>query len=343
VRSFASLSGTLRNCGGGPSPWGSWFSAEECVYLPGAIDARNTDLTPDVARRHGYLFEVDAHARDLVEARPLTAMGRFRHEALAVDPRTGFAYLTEDRDDGCFYRFRPQVLMRGKRAPARLRAGDYAEGGVLEALRIVARPQAITSNLGERPEVALGERLAVDWVRIADPDPDCDTERDPADPAADPQKRRMRTAAESTRAQGFAAGAARFSKSEGITYHRGAVYWSASNAGRTKSGQVWRLELASQRLSLLAEPDDPAALDMPDNLCAGANGDVIACEDGPGDNFVVGITARGAVYPIARNAHPLQREFAGCCFSPDGRTLFVNLQQPGITFAVWGPWESRRG
>ena len=342
TKSFASLSGTLRNCSGGPTPWGSWLSAEECVYLPGALDSRNTDLTPKVEKRHGYIYEVDSHANGLVDPRPLTAMGRFRHEAVAVDPRTGDAYLTEDREDGLLYRFRPSVVARGQKSAAHLTVGDYAKGGTLEALRIVRRPQAITSNLGEKPAFLLGRSWRVDWVPIANPDPDCDTERDPTDPRPDPQKRRMRTAASATRAQGFAAGAARFHKSEGITCQHGIVYWSASDAGPNQGGQVWRLDPARGMLSLLVEPNDRSQLDMPDNLCVGVNGDVLACEDGGGDNFIVGITPRGMLYPIARNAHLLKRELAGCCFSPDGHTLFFNLQQPGITFAVRGPWEQRR-
>ena len=32
-------------------------------------------------------------------------------------------------------------------------------------------------------------------------------------------------------------------------------------------------------------------------------------------------------------------EFAGPCFSPDGRTLFVNIQGDGLTLAISGPFE----
>ena len=31
-------------------------------------------------------------------------------------------------------------------------------------------------------------------------------------------------------------------------------------------------------------------------------------------------------------------ELAGACFSPDGTTLFVNIQRPGMTVAITGPW-----
>jgi len=61
------------------------------------------------------------------------------------------------------------------------------------------------------------------------------------------------------------------------------------------------------------------------------------CEDGQPDNLIVGITPRGHLYRLARNALNAC-EFAGACFSPDGRTLFVNMQDPGITFAIPGPW-----
>jgi secreted PhoX family phosphatase len=104
VRSFASLAGTFRNCAGGRTPWGSWLTCEECTYLPGALDPHVHDLRPDVGERHGYVFEVDARAEGLVEPVPIKAMGRFYHEAVAVDPATGFVYLTEDRDDGLLYR-----------------------------------------------------------------------------------------------------------------------------------------------------------------------------------------------------------------------------------------------
>lgn len=62
------------------------------------------------------------------------------------------------------------------------------------------------------------------------------------------------------------------------------------------------------------------------------------CEDGPGENFVIGITAEGGLYRLARNAYN-GSELAGACMSPDLRTLFVNLREPGITFAIQGSLE----
>ena len=331
-RSFPSLAGTFRNCAGGPTPWGSWLSAEECVYTPGPRDPRADDPTPDAAARHGYVFEVDARARGLVPPVPIKAMGRFRHEAVAVDPESGFVYLTEDRPDGLLYRYRPRVVVeRGKRV-ADMKVGDLAEGGTLEALRIVGRPAALTQNRQE-PAFARGRQWPVDWVAIPVVDPDVDMEHDGI--SAPP-----RAAATSTRAQGFRLGAAQFARNEGITIHRGSLTFCATDGGRKEAGQVWSLELGQQRLSLVLEPNDRALLDGPDNLTTAPNGDLIVCEDGERGNSVVGITPEGRLYKVARNTYN-ESEFAGACFSPDGGTMFVNTQDPGITFAIWGPWEKR--
>ena len=342
VRSFASLSGTFRNCAGGATPWGSWLSCEECTYMPGGGDPVHHDRRPDVQRRHGYVFEVDARATELAEPTPIRAMGRFYHEALAVDPATGIVYLSEDRTDGLFYRYRPDVVFREGRRPADLRVGDLAKGGVLEALRIVDRPGADTSHhaLFDR-SFPRGRKFRVDWVPIPDVDPEMDMERDPHDTGSPPLERRARTAASSTRAQGARAGAARFSRGEGVCHHGGSIYFCCTDGGRTHDGQVWRLEPAARRLSLLVEPNDRRVLDGPDNLMMSPFGDLIVCEDGESVDRVLGITPKGRIYPLARNAFN-DAEFAGACFSPDGETMFVNMQEPGVTFAIWGPWRSRR-
>lgn len=340
TKSFASLSGTWRNCAGGVTPWGTWLTCEECVYLPGAPDTVNADRRPDAGRPHGYVFEVPARAEGLVEPVPILAMGRFYHEAVAVDAATGFVYLSEDRDDGLFYRFRPAVLIDRTKTPRTLAAGDLARGGVLEALKVRGRPQAKLQNwTGSATPV--GARLDVEWVAVPAA-AEMDMERDPTDPNPDPVKRRSRTSPRSIRARGFELGAAQFARVEGLSAARRAIYFCCTNGGAARAGQVWKLDTAASRLTLMVEPGDRALLDGPDNLVAAPNGDIVVCEDGFRDDFVVGITPAGRIYPIARNAHN-QREMAGACFSADGRTMFVNLQEPGVTFAIWGPWERRRG
>ncbi len=296
LRHYVSLAGTVQNCAGGTTPWGSWVSSEETTLTP----AENSSLHPDrVSKRHGYNFEVPATAAAPVVPKPLIAMGRFRHEAIAVDPRTGIVYQTEDREDGLFYRFIPAT-------PGRLEAGR------LEALRIPAAPQAIT-----RAQFPQGIAIAVDWVPIEDVDPPEDT----------------------VRLEGFRKGAAQFSRGEGICYSDGMIYFTCTNGGNVPHGQVWRYvpghtPEAGGTLELFVQPDDPNILDYPDNLVMAPWGDLLVCEDGGGEQYIVGIKPNGTCYPFARNALNMA-EFAGVCFSPDGRTLFVNLYQPGMTFAIW--------
>jgi len=339
VRSFPSLSGTYLNCAGAVTPWGSWLSCEECTFMPGEPDPDNHDLTPDASLPHGYVFEVDARAEDLEDPVPIRAMGRFMHESAAVDPRTGYVYMTEDRDDGLLYRFRPHVVTDGGRSPKDLRAGDLARGGTLEAMRIAEHPSVHTDNRPGSPNFKRGRNYLVDWMPIPDPDPSMDMQRDPND-SRDPLSRRGRTAPGSTRAQGFHLGAAAFARGEGMVYHRGAIYFTATEGGPARAGQIWRLDPLREVVSLWAEPGREL-LERPDNCVMAPWGDLIVGEDGPGEDYLVGVIGGDRFYPIARNGG--LSELCGPCFSEDGRTLFLNLQNPGITFAVRGPWGKRRG
>jgi secreted PhoX family phosphatase len=300
VRDYVSLAGTVRNCAGGPTPWGSWLTCEENVSTP----AQNLLGNPlNVEAAHGYVFEVPAAATGPVEPIPLKAMGRFYHEAVAVDPRTGIVYQTEDRIDGRFYRFIPT------------QSGKLAAGGGLEALRIKDQPQVNTTS-----GFPIGKPVAVEWVKIDDPDP----------------------AEDSVRGQAFSKGAAQFTRGEGIVYSKGEIYFTCTNGGAKGAGQVWRYipgatALEGGTLELFIESPDPDILDFPDNLIVAPTGDLLICEDGTAGNNLVGITPKGQLYTFGRNVLNAS-EFAGICFSPDSQTMFVNIQDPGMTLAIWGPW-----
>jgi len=340
TRSFASLSGTYRNCAGGRTPWGTWLSCEESTYVPGPLDAANADQRPDVTKPHGFVFEVPANATELVEPEPIAAMGRFYHEAVAVDPATGFVYESEDRNDGLLYRYRAAVLTRKEKTPRTMKPGDLAKGGVLEALRIVGQPQAMTQNWKENLFTP-GQRHRIEWVPMPAVDTDVDMERDVTDPNPDSLGKRGRTSPRSLRAQGFNLGCAQFARVEGMTAHGREIFFCCTNGGPETAGQVWKIDARRNELSLVVQPDDRSLLEGPDNLVVGPHGDLVVCEDGKSDDFVVGITPAGRLYPIARNAHNDQ-ELAGACFSADGETLFVNIQEPGVTIAIWGPWSRRK-
>lgn len=315
---FLSLVGTCRNCAGGPTPWNSWITCEENVDKAGSSVTSSNKNEKD----HGWVFEVPATTEPrLAKPEPLTAMGRFNHEAVAVDPQTGIVYLTEDRHDGLLYRFLPN------------KKGDLAAGGELQVLAVAIGKQGggrgvDTRNWeeGGRGLFPAGEPAPVRWLKIDNTDA----------PEDDLRKR------------GYEMGAARFARGEGIWFGNGELYFACTNGGAKQYGQIFRYRPSDAegssgetskpgQLELFLEPNDKTVLQGADNITVAPWGDVIFCEDGPRHARVQGVTPEGSVYPIAQNEYN-NSELAGACFSPDGSILFVNIYEPGITIAVTGPW-----
>ncbi len=308
-REFLSLCGTLRNCAGGVTPWGTWITCEELVITKGYYP----DWQFTAEKDHGYNFEVPATADiGMADPVPLRAMGRFNHEAVAVDPKTGIVYQTEDRPDGLIYRFIPD------------QPGDLS-AGKLQALAVVRKPTLDTRNW-DAEAVAVGESMGCEWIDLEDVDA-------PAD---------------DLRYRGATAGAAVFARGEGMWYGRGEIYYSCTNGGKKQYGQIWKYtpspaegqpgEGASPgTLELFLESTSSRLVKSADNVLVSPWGDLILCEDrGGAEVRLIGVTPSGKCYTFAR--HHLKCEFAGACFSPDGSTMFVNIQDPGLTLAITGPW-----
>ena len=311
-RQHLSLAGTELNCAGGPTPWGSWLSCEECFESPGTGFSRGRLITRD--EKHGYVFEVPASESGLADPLPIKAMGRFEHEACAVHAPSGIVYMTEDRHYSLFYRYIPAV-------PGRLR-----EGGRLQALAIAGRPaQALHNWSGDR-DIEIGESLATQWIDLDDVDP----------------------AENDLRLRGAAAGAATFARGEGLCNAGDAFAFTCTIGGRQRLGQVFLYRPSvvegqdgerrqPGQLTLIAEAGEDSLLQNADNLTMAPWGDLIVCEDTSGHCSLVGIRPDGTQYLLADNAYS-NSELAGVCFAPDGRTLFVNIQYPGTTVAITGPW-----
>lgn len=319
VDEFVSLSGTRVNCAGGATPWGTWLSCEEITSGPiGGYE-----------KAHGYVFEVPALATEAVEPLPLRAMGRFVHEAVAVDPESGTVYLTEDApwipgDDenpgSGLYRFLPDV------------PGDLAAGGRLEMLAVEGEPRLVTVR-----GLSAGAQYPATWVPIGDPDP----RHAEVDPHA-------------VFRQGHALGGAVFGRLEGAFAGDGGIYVVATAGGSAGAGQVFHYRPATPAsgvLTLVFESPSPDLLDGPDNICLSRRGGIILCEDGTDDQFVRGLDRNGRIIDLVRaprrGGTSQPGEFAGACWSPDGGVLFFNTQgsalvngtDPSGTYALWGPWE----
>lgn len=306
-REYLSLVGTIRNCAGGTTPWGSWLSCEEDMTRAG----------DGVKRDHGWIFEVPAAHEGLVDPVPLKAMGRFNHEAAAVDPATGIVYLTEDRNDSLFYRFIPNV------------AGKLAEGGKLQALAFADEALANDSRNWDNPSFKPGAWQFVRWIDVNDVE----------SPKDDLRKR------------GASDGAIRFARGEGIIYGDGEFYFCCTSGGAAKEGQIMRYRPsrfegqeqeagAPALLQLFMESSDRRQFSYGDNITIAPNGHLIVCEDqysATVDNHLRGVTPRGEAYALGRIT--VQTEPAGACFSPDGKTMFLNLYSPTKTLAISGPWD----
>ena len=320
IDSRAVLSGTTHNCAGGVMPWGSWVSCEELFQPP-----PGSDSLP-----HGYTFEVAAFTETPLPAIPITAAGRFEHEAVAW--QSGALYETEDKQDASFYRFVPDVQPS---SPGELATAT----GSLQALKIKDRPAFDTRLAGSWPG-GVGASVEVEWVPIADPNPSLDT------------------APVGVRYQAQGAGAAIFARTEGCWPGPDKVFFDCTTGGGTSvappngNGQVFELDTLSNMLTLVYESalTDPALI-KPDNMVLAQTGDLFLCEDNPASptppNHIRGLTPDGLIYDFAQ-AKTNATEFAGVCFDRRGRTMFVNQQgatdgTPGVTYAIWGRWRNTDG
>ncbi|WP_340116990.1 alkaline phosphatase PhoX [Pelagibius sp. 7325] len=328
VEDWASLTGTIRNCAGGFNPLlTSWISCEETT---------NTG--------HGWLFNVPAHGTATAE--PIRDAGRFSHEAVAVDPRTGVIYETEDSGICGFYRFTPKnpfnLEAGGKLEMARVKGSEASLSGAvnLNGGNAGRNNEAASYGLAAGEGIAIGQSFKIDWVEISEPE----------------------ATGTSCVEQGILQGGCFFTRGEGAWYDDGKIFWTSTDGGEARQGQVWEFDIRSSKLTLIFESVDAFALNNPDNMTIAPSGAILLCEDGGGvtnsagvfrGEQMVGLSLDGELFPFAENniiipagqtlggqtGDQRTREWCGATFSFDGDWLFANIQTPGITFAITGPWE----
>jgi uncharacterized protein len=150
-------------------------------------------------------------------------------------------------------------------------------------------------------------------------------------------------------------GAARISRGEGAWYGNGVVYVISTDGGPARQGQVFALDPAAGTFTCVFASLAANVLNAPDNVTVSPRGGLVLCEDGSGLEFLHGLSPAGEIFPFARNNLVLPPEYAalkgysgdfsgsewaGATFEPkNGNWLFVNIQSPGVTFAITGPWK----
>jgi hypothetical protein len=339
---WVGLSGTISNCAGGPTAWDTWLTCEESEAKKG---------TGTLQQDHGFVFEVFPAGPDAQTPKPIKAWGRFAHEAVVIEPSLQHVYLTEDASgpNGLFYRWTATSGAR-LRSPIADHLADDA--GALEALAVLAPDGSVLSDLSYVTSAQVGRPFETTWKAVDD-----------------------RTAAStSIRKQPFAAGVTRAKKLEGAWGNDEGAFFVASFAFRADvppnatphDGQLWFYRYSDQTLTLQAyfpynallhdETTDydtsfgeskDLAFDGPDGCHVSPYGALVLTEDGNTFNHTLAWTRETGAQAIARNQIVLETtaggghvysEMTGPCFSPDGRILFVNVQEPGHTFAITGPW-----
>ena len=337
VESFTTLGGLNRPCAGGSTLWGSWLSNEE-------IRSNNVSTT---GKRHGYIFEVAADISNAAgNATPLIDMGRFSHEASAIDPATGYWYLTEDQGNAnTLYRFLPNNVNGG--------LGSLAQGGRLQGLAVRKVPNADLRN------PTLCQEYLCEWVDIANPDADGATLASVIGSVS----------ASGPYIQAYNNGAAIFGANEGCWVANGICYFTDKQVTTSpaRAGRIWALDLTSMTLKAIFVSNSIQVGNSPDNICISPRGGLLFNEDGgaSGPGSTPAVTSQhlkvlhpsGNSYIFARNNYNFtsaqlaavgkagastgnQRntEWAGSVFSSDGRMLFVNLYT-GVTLAITGPFD----
>lgn len=324
--SWNSLGGTIRNCAGGLTPWKSWLSCEETFHL---WNDRDDQVN------HGYIFDVPGFGYS--DGQPIRNAGRFSHEAVAVDPFTSIVYETEDAGESAFYKYVPPGGVFGSR-----KAGRLLDGGELYAMVINQ-----TSRFDLRGGFEDGQTFNVTWQKVEDPEAINDRTFDNANDAAI------------------------ISRGEGCWYDMGKIYFVSTSGGEKSLGQIWCYDPRLEKLTLIYESRQAEDVDGPDNIAISRRGGIILCEDGDSNpKRLIGLTNLGQTFEFAKNLVTLNttmveslegffpgvaenfydnlpedgalqsftsREWAGATFY--GNWLFVNIQSPGITFAIKGPWQ----
>jgi uncharacterized protein len=322
--------GTLANCSGGVTPWGTVLSCEENFQdypVPVAEGGYGWEKEIYSKRHYGWVVETDPYNPD-VAPRKHTAMGRFRHENVAVriaDDGSVVAYMGDDRNDSCVYKFVADVKLG---TPAQREKN----------LKILESGKLYVADFSK------GAWILLDYDKNKDLQDAKDKDGKPlftsqADVLAD------------ARAAALAAKATPVDRPEDIEVNpkTGDVYIAlTNNTGHGNfHGQIARIKEAAAATKfdwdIFAVGGSQSGFSSPDNLTFDGDGNLWMVTDVSssrlnktiykfmGNNSMFFFRTEGPyagiAYPFASG--PVECEMTGQCWTPDGSTFFLSIQHPG--------------
>lgn len=323
--------GTLGNCCGGQTPWGTFLTCEENFHhfygnvkfgpegrsvVPAKHPMAWDRKVPRPPEHYGWVCEINPRT---FEAKKITALGRFAHEgATVVQAQDGrvVVYMGDDKDDECFYKFvsaRPGSLHEGTLYVAVFDKNPGEENGGRgrwEPL-VQTRPE-LERTFKTQTEVLIRTREA---AKILGGTP---LDR-PEDCEVDSKTNHVYLSCTNNKSQRRAYGYILKVKERNADFLSSDFEWSVFVRGSS----------------------DENGLSCPDNLAFDPQGNLWVLSDMPDDEgtlyskmgnnslFYIPMSGdhQGQVFRLATG--PIDSELTGLWFAPDGETAFVSVQHPG--------------
>ncbi len=325
VAGLKSAVGTVANCAGGVTPWGTYLSCEENyeqfwgdvdfvkggerVFPANGWAFQWWKHLPYPPEHYGWVIEVDPKTG---QAKKHTSMGRFAHESATVVPTEDgrcVVYSGDDANDRCLYKFISRdaySLENGTLYVANLNDGVWVP-------LVWSESEILKKHFSSQLEVLIRAREAALLVGGTPLDRPEDVERDPT--------------------TGAIIVALTNNKHKGNFY--GSLLKIEEHNVDPKS-----LKFTHSTLLLGGAQSHVAC---PDNMAFDKGGNLWFTTDvsgrdiekgayrGYGNNslFVMPKAGPSAGMAIRIASAPVDAEFSGPWFAPDGKTLFLSVQHPG--------------
>ncbi len=323
VRGQKTALGTLANCSGGYTPWGTILTCEEnyshfygeAVYSDAGKrkvkkDKRDfgwTSIDPQPPENYGWVVEVDPRTKS---AEKIVPLGRFAHECATVAlTRDGYpvVYSGDDSNDRCFYKFissKKDSLKEGTLYVASLEKKTWIP------LDLDASP-ILQEKFKSQNEIYIRCREAAELVGGTPLDR-------PEDIEIDPFTGDVLVTLTNNKPKGNMHGTILkiSERSKGSKKFK----FKTFRAGGTESGFSCPDNMAF---------DQNGNLWMTSDISGSAMGKAPYKEFGHNGLFVIPRRGKQAGEVIKVASAPTDAELTGPFFSPDEKTLFLSVQHPG--------------